>query len=498
MPSTAALRQALHAAQQPRPHYPPREQLAADYNRFLATCLPHWCPVPCAPFHVKAAHALRDDPAHAAVWMWFRGAAKSTHASLLLPLWLLLQPQPAICYVLLVGKTYEAACKLLAPLRQELATNATLAHYLGPLQGSPWREGFFVTPQGIAFQALGLGQSPRGLRHGTHRPDLIICDDLDHRQLANNPSRLARAERWLLEDLLGTQDVGATRFLLVGNRWSKHTLVHRLSKTAGITTHRVDALDPKGQPTWPEKYASGSWFEQRRRLIGERAFAREYMNEPLPEGLLFKPEWIQWAPSLPLAAYTCLICYIDPAWSSGPAADYKAAKLWGSYTTSANATPRYHNLRAFVRRSPLTSLIAWCYGLLREAQAAGVAIFFFIEDAFQQHQLLSAFHEHRPPGLPTLPIQLDKRRKPAKHDRIEQLAPLFEQGLLSFAQEERHTHDMRTAIDQLLAFGPGSHAHDDAPDADEGALHLLQTRTHQAHAPAPRLGKKDRGRFGGY
>jgi len=38
---------------------------------------------------------------------------------------------------------------------------------------------------------------------------------------------------------------------------------------------------------------------------------------------------------------------------------------------------------------------------------------------------------------------------------------------------------MKTGIEQTLAFEKGSRAHDDAPDADEGAIYKLQKQVRQ-------------------
>ncbi|MBX3103286.1 MAG: hypothetical protein KF690_12310, partial [Bacteroidetes bacterium] len=43
----------------------------------------------------------------------------------------------------------------------------------------------------------------------------------------------------------------------------------------------------------------------------------------------------------------------------------------------------------------------------------------------------------------------------------------------------RETPDVRILQEQLLLFGPGSRAHDDGPDALEGAISLL----HRPQAP---------------
>ena len=73
-----------------------------------------------------------------------------------------------------------------------------------------------------------------------------------------------------------------------------------------------------------------------------------------------------------------------------------------------------------------------------------------------------------------LPITGDKRKKPDKFQRIEAVSPLWERGFVFYDIEQKDDTDMLAGIDQLLAFEKGMAGNDDAPDADEGAIWILQ------------------------
>ena len=73
-----------------------------------------------------------------------------------------------------------------------------------------------------------------------------------------------------------------------------------------------------------------------------------------------------------------------------------------------------------------------------------------------------------------LPIIGDKRKKPDKFLRIESIAPLWERGFVFYDDSQKDDPDMLAGLDQTLAFQRGMRGHDDAPDADEGALSILQ------------------------
>lgn len=457
-------------------HPAPNDRLAAaraDYATFLATYLPTWTPVPCADFHLRAAEAIRQQPEYQGVWQWFRGAAKSTHATVLLPLWLAIQEPPAVQVVLVVGRNLSAARRLLRDVRYALTHAEQLLEDTGWRPAKPWSTTELVLEHGPAFLALGMGQSPRGLRVGTRRPDFIVADDLDYPALVANPTRVHTTVAWILEDLLGTQDQGPARFLLTGNLFSSRSVQAELLATGRFDLHRVNALGEDGRPSWPAKYGDGAWLHRRRELLGYRAFAREYMNTPVEEGGLFRPHWIRYEPPLPWHRYAALVAYIDPSFTDSPRADYKACKLWGAYTLPEGGTA-YHHLAAFVRQTTLRELFLWCIALYRKGQAAGVEIPFQIEANFFQALVLRELQVLELSEGIRLPIRPDRGNRGPKFSRIEAVSTLWERGLVAYAEELRTDPDTQTGIAQLLALAPGSRAHDDGPDADAAALSLLQ------------------------
>lgn len=78
-----------------------------------------------------------------------------------------------------------------------------------------------------------------------------------------------------------------------------------------------------------------------------------------------------------------------------------------------------------------------------------------------------------------LPIMPDKRKKPDKLQRIEAVSPLWERGFVFYNEKLKESPDMQTGIEQTLALERGSRIHDDAPDADEGAIWMLQRNSRQ-------------------
>ena len=148
-------------------------RVRADYGAFVDYYFPHYtmnpqtgAQTPCAPFHIKAAKEVKANKNLRAVYKWHRGAAKSTHLDIFIPLWLKCQEQREINLMVLVGKSEDNANTLLADIQAELQYNQRYINDFGEQYNSgSWEDGQFVTKDGTAFFARGRGQSPRGLRY---------------------------------------------------------------------------------------------------------------------------------------------------------------------------------------------------------------------------------------------------------------------------------------------------------------------------------------------
>ena len=114
---------------------------------------------------------------------------------------------------------------------------------------------------------------------------------------------------------------------------------------------------------------------------------------------------------------------------------------------------------------------------------------FYIEANFLQDILLDEFTREGNERGYQLPIRADKRKKPDKFQRIEAISPLWERGFVFYNTDKRNDPDMLAGLEQTLAFEKGMSGHDDAPDADEGAIYILQQRT-RARIFKPAYGRR--------
>jgi predicted phage terminase large subunit-like protein len=445
-----------------------------DYAFFFEYYFPHYAKCKCARFHIGAANEVRANANLKAVYKWARGHAKSTHMDVGIPLWLKIQPERAMNVMVLVGKSQANANKLLSDVQAELESNRRYINDFG-LQKSmgSWEEGNFATRDGCAFYALGRGQSPRGLRFKELRPDYIVIDDVDDDELCRNEERVDELVDWLKEALFGALDGGRGRFIMVGNLISKNSALARIAAQQVVRVSQVNIIDRNGNVTWKEKW-SRKEVQDLEDFMGYRSFQKEFMNNPVTEGAVFRHDWIRWKKALPLHRYDHLIAYCDPSFKSSSKNDYKAIKVWGKAGTEL------HNLKNFVRQCSVAEMVRWFFDL-HESIPENAICDYYIEANFLQDIILDEFdNEGRMRGY-QLPIRPDHRKKPDKFQRIEAISPLWERGFTYYNEALQNDRDTLTSLDQLLAFQKGSRTHDDAPDADEGAIYLLQQRTRSEH-----------------
>lgn len=460
------------------------QRLQKDYAAFCEYYFPHFLTlrdkttgevlwiVHNAPFHNAAAAKVKNTPNLKAVFKWPRGHAKSTHFDIFMPLWLMFQPKRLINFMVVVGKSEDSAQRLLSDIQAELEYNKRIIADFGEQKNlGHWQDGEFTSQSGVKFLACGRGQSPRGLREREARPDYIVIDDLDDDELCRNEKRVNELTDWVKEALFGALDVGRGRFIMVGNLISKTSVLANIAKTKGVHVSEIKAVDKDGEPVWKEKWTKEE-AQEYADFAGYRAWQKEMMHNPIRDGSIFKHEWIRYKKILPLHKYEMLVCYTDPSFKSTTNNDYKASRLWGKIGNEL------HLIDCYVRQDTVSGMVRWLYNLY-ESLPENVAVKFFMEANFMQDIILDEFTTEGNIRGYQLPILPDKRKKPDKIQRIEAISPLWERGFIFYNEALKDSPDMVAGIEQTLAIERGSRIHDDAPDADEGAIWYLQKDTRQ-------------------
>ena len=437
-----------------------------DYDFFVQAYFPHLATSRCGKFQIEAAEYIKNNPRARCVFEWARGHAKSSHISLMIPLWLKIQENPEPMIMVLVSKSADMARRLLSDLQAELEGNDLFLHDFGRQKTDGlWTDGEFVCADGSMFIALGRGQSPRGIKRRGLRVNYISIDDIDDDEMCRNPRRVDEAVDWCLSALIGTMAMGRGRFVLVGNRIGQYSILGEMASRPHFHHTVVNALDKKGKPSWWQNYQL-SEINDLRVEVGERRFQKEYMNNPLDEGSVFERKYIRYGKMLPLREYRAIVCYTDPSFKASATADFKATMLVG-------ITPqgKYHVLKAYADQTKVSTMVEWHYDA--HDYVGDNPVRYEMEAGFMQDLLLDEFRKYGEKVGYQIPIVGDTRKKPDKFARIEALQPLFERGDIIFNELERDSQGMRVLVEQLLCFEKGCKIHDDAPDALEGAIWKL-------------------------
>lgn len=445
-----------------------------DYAYFFEYYFPMYATAPSAWFHIHMANKLKDNSIVRIVNEWFRGCAKSVHAELGWALWLKINGK--LKCMVVVGENKDKASELLADLQAQLQSNQRFINDFGEqFSHGSWEHGKFMTRDGCAFNSLGIGQSPRGLRKAGNRPDYIVVDDVDSEELSHNPKRVRKLVDWVCDALMGCFDVGDQRFVVCNNRPFVHSVlgslvneklkgaevvnVKRLAKNIsapgaflyqhkGLWHHlRANAVDADFNPSWSEKYTKAYWLMIRDDR-SHRSWMREYMNTPIVDGGIFKNDWIRWKEPLLLEDYDALIVYIDPSWKASATSDHKAVVLIGKKGTE------YHVLKGFNRQCSVSTMVKYAYDLYESLTfdskrkpyhfryKSELILDWWIEANANQDLHLDDFTTEGEMRGYQLPIRGDFRTKPDKFSRIESLSPLYERGFLFHNKSEDEDPDM--------------------------------------------------------
>lgn len=181
-----------------------------------------------------------------------RGNAKSSIVSNILPIW-------CICYkkknfIVMVSDTQSQAEDFLGDIKRELEFNEKLRKDFPNVcgghtdketkKGFVWRSNEIITRNYVKVKALGTGSKIRGRKFGTHRPELIIGDDLENAEMVRSETQRTQVrETWFNKDFVfaGAGDSGdddeMTDFFIVGTVLGKESLLNAL-------------MDPKEYPDW--------------------------------------------------------------------------------------------------------------------------------------------------------------------------------------------------------------------------------------------------------
>ena len=229
------------------------EQVQHDFMFFAHTYFPHYIKGDASAFQQWVYNTLSGlidsglgcKQAMAAP----RGNAKSTLISQLFVLWCVLTGR--VWFVVLIMDAFDQAVMMLEAIKVELESNPRLKQDWPDTTGSGrvWQAGVIVTANNRKIQVAGSGKKIRGWRHGPHRPDLVILDDIENDDNVRKKEQRDKTENWIDKAVLklGPPD-GSLCVLWVGTVLHYDSAFNRKLKSATWKKVVFKAIE-----RWPDR-----------------------------------------------------------------------------------------------------------------------------------------------------------------------------------------------------------------------------------------------------
>lgn len=441
-------------------------KLEADHEAWFKYYFPNYYTSEPANFHKQSTKRVMDNPEWIEARAWSRELSKSGRTMMEV---LKLSLTGVKNNWILTSNSKDNAERLLRPYKVILEHNNRIINDYGvQVKHGSWTDSEFITRSGVAFRAVGKGQSPRGSRNDAIRPNGLIIDDFDTDESCRNPDRVDQDWDWLERAFYATRSVSEPLLVIFnGNIIAEHCCMKKAIEMADYAAI-INIRDKYGKSTWPQKN-SETMIDRVLSKISYNAAQGEYFNNPITQGKVFTK--LHYKKLQSFSRYKFLVAYTDPSYKSGKKNDFKATVLVGRYKDE------YHVLRVFCAQTTTAAMLDWQYSLIKDV-AGKAPIFFVIEwpsiDETLKIEIEKANKRHKI----TLPLKADERTKPDKFFRIESLLePLNRNEKLWFNEKLKPSEHMKSMQAQFLALSPTSRAHDDGPDAVEGAVFVINAKT---------------------
>ncbi len=385
----------------------------------------------------------------------FRGSAKSTIITLSYVIWSIVGVHQKK-FPLILGKTQAKAQNHLMSIKKELERNDELRRDLGPFreESDQWgAQSIILSDYGARISIGSVEQSIRGIRHNQHRPDVMICDDIEDADSVKTQENRDKLFDWLTGDVLPAGDK-ETRMIFIGTPLHQDSLLMRLRKIfkegdPKNVFRQYPIVDENNVPLWPGKFLGQKDIEdEKAKCFNPLAWQREYLLKIVErEDQIIRMNWIQYYDQLPLSNYhTYYATGIDLAISQSDSADYTAM-------VSAHVQGRGENLRIYILPNIVNERLT-SYETIEKAKAISSSLNrgkLFVESNGYQ---ISVVEQLKKANYPAIGV----RSSEDKFERLSAVSYLIESGKVLFPEK-----GAEQLINQLIGFG--TERHDDMVDA---------------------------------
>jgi len=201
-------------------------------------------------------------------------------------------------YYVPIGVSLDNEVTQTENLKFEIRTNRIVRELFGDLEGDSFAKTEWETAPllrrdgstadfGSFVRPRGKGQEVRGFLYHEFRPDLILMDDIQKRDEAQNPAICHDDMQWLYGDVLGAVDAATTnwRIISIGTNLGPQSMVMQLSTikqwhtinlslcSDTLVSNFPNAMTDDGVKALAQRYEAVDMFD---------VFCREYMGLDVP------------------------------------------------------------------------------------------------------------------------------------------------------------------------------------------------------------------------
>ncbi|TAN51572.1 MAG: hypothetical protein EPN21_06285 [Methylococcaceae bacterium] len=420
-----------------------------------------------------------------------RGEAKSTITSQLFLLWCVVTGRKR--YPMIGMDAFDQAAIMLEAIKAELEFNPRLALDFPECcgKGGVWQAGVVVTRNNAKIEAVGSGKRIRGRRHGPHRPDLFIGDDLENDENVRTPEQRDKLQGWLTKAVLKLGGAGdkfdviiigtilhydsvlnrllknplwrSAKFkaviqwpeqMTLWDQWEEILLSQGEAQADAFYRQRQADMDAGSEVSWPAGRPLAALMKIRAR-DGHAAFDSELQNDPLsdddaPFALCLSKPGVFWVNRL---AEWVFYSACDPSLGKHGASRDPSALLVGGFNRQTGVLDV---VEAAIKKRLPDKIIEDIIDLHREWRC----VLWVVETVqFQEFLRTELVKRSAQRGIPVPARAVQPSTD--KLLRIESLQPHMTNGLIRLHPSQH------TLIEQLRHFPKADH--DDGPDA----LHML-------------------------
>lgn len=316
-------------------------------------------------------------------------------------------------------------------LKWELTTNKMVEHLFGNFKSDWFSKKSWVTSTGTMVLPRGAGQQVRGILYGHHRPDLIICDDMEDSEEVRSAEQREKKKEWFFADVCNAINRSRDdwKIVVIGTILHEDSLLQNLLDDPEWFSIRIELCDDHFKSSWPDymddeavKKLADSYSSQGMLDV----FFREYRNLPIStKDAVFRKEYFKYflEDELPKGLETVVI--VDPA---------RTVKLHSAESAIIGVSIDPVKNRFYVRdivseKFFPDQLYQEMFNMCQRLEARVLAVEETGLKNFISYPIKNEIIKRGLFGLEYVPLQ-GSNQKNAKERRVAAMAPLYRMGMM--------------------------------------------------------------------